>query len=267
MDANQADGMRNPRIKIQPYSQDAGCHTSASKSAIVTYLSARLRVDTLLELQLLVLTLSIGIQDAIAFPDFACFASNQTGNTVVLALGAAGLGGDQFSLPNIGTSLGCFVAGALATGQIANAVGTRRRDWLLFTHMAQTLMVFGAAAVQGVSGGKGTGIMAMGSIALLAFSSGAQVASMRPMRVQEITTAMATAAWVDFVIDPGLLAMRNRSRDRRAFFLITLVVGSFIGAYMYKMVGSGYTLVLSAALKLLVTFSILFNPEESHGSA
>ncbi|PVH90203.1 hypothetical protein DM02DRAFT_64685 [Periconia macrospinosa] len=101
----------------------------------------------------------------------------------------------------------------------------------------------------------------MGSIALLAFSSGAQVASMRPMRIQEITTAMATAAWVDFVIDPKLLATCNRSRDRRVLFLLTLIAGSFVGAFMYKIVGSADTLVLSAAVKLLVTFTLLLNRE------
>lgn len=227
-----------------------------------TYLAAPLRIGAQIELQLLLLTLSIGIQDAIAFPDFKCFASNQTGNTVVLAIGAAGLGGDQFILSNIGISLGTFIAGAITTGQIANVVGPTRRIWLFVTHLLQALMVFGAAAIEGVSGGQGGGPYAMESIALLAFSSGAQVASMRPMRIQEITTAMATAAWVDFVIDLRLLAASNRSRDRRALFLLILIAGSFVGAFMYKRVGSSNTLSLSAALKLLVTLTLLLNPQQ-----
>lgn len=230
-------------------------------------LAEPLRVDLFVELQLLLLTFSIGIQDAIAFPDFKCFASNQTGNTVVLAVGAAGVGRDQFSLPNIGISLATFIAGATITGQIANIVGATRRDWLLVTHLAQTIMVFGAAAVQGASGGQGTGSFAMGSIALLAFSSGAQVASMRPMRVQEITTAMATAAWVDFVIDPMLLSSNNRPRNRRALFLLTLIAGSFAGAFMYKAVGSANTLILSAAVKLLVTLTLLLNKQQPREDA
>lgn len=227
------------------------------------YFTAHLRVDALIELQLLALTFSIGIQDAIAYPDFKCFASNQTGNTVVLAVGAAGLGGDQFSLLNIGISLATFVAGAMTTGQIAIVIGTSRRGWLLLTHLMQALMVYGAAALQAVSGGQGTGPFAVGSIALLAFSSGAQVASMRPMRMQEITTAMATATWVDLVIDPRLLAKENRPRNRRALFLLTLVAGSFVGAFAYKHVGSANTLILSASVKLLVTLTLLFNFEES----
>lgn len=34
------------------------------------------------------LSFATGIQDAIAYPDFSCFASNQTGNTIILAIGA-----------------------------------------------------------------------------------------------------------------------------------------------------------------------------------
>ncbi|KAK5107694.1 hypothetical protein LTR62_000888 [Meristemomyces frigidus] len=228
------------------------------------YLSANLRVDILVEMQLLLLTFSTGAQDVIAFPDFHCFASNQTGNSVVLAIGAAGLGSSQFSLANVGISLGTFLAGATLTGQLGNNIGPRRRDWLLLNHLMQTLLVFAAAIAQGIGHGAGTGSSAMGSIALLAFSSGAQVASMRPMRIPEITTAMATAAWVDFVIDPKLFGPDNHSRDRRALFLVTLIVGSFVGAFMYKGVGSSNTLIFSAAGKLLVTVSFMFNREEKN---
>ncbi|KAI6813702.1 hypothetical protein KC327_g18147 [Hortaea werneckii] len=208
-------------------------------SSMKGFLLDELRTNSLVEIQLLLLSFSIGIQDAIAFPDFKCFASNQTGNTVLLATGAAGLGGTDFSLSNIGISLGCFVASAMATGQIGNALGPRRRYFLFASHLIQTAMAFGAAALQAVSGGEGSGSFAMGSIALLAFSSGGQVASMRPMRVQEITTAMATAAWVDFVIDPGLFVLNNHSRDRRALFLLVLIAGSFVGrGHRYALEGA-----------------------------
>ena len=123
-------------------------------------------------------------------------------------------------------------------------------------------MAFGAAAVQAVYGVQKSGPSALGAMTLLAFSSGAQVASMRPLRIQEITTAMATAAWVDLVIDPKLLAIRNHPRDRRALFLAILVAGSFAGAFAHPVIGSSNTLIISAAGKLLVTISLLFNRSE-----
>lgn len=231
-------------------------------SKLYHYLVAPLRVDYLVEIQLLLLTFSTGIQDAISFPDYHCFASNQTGNSVVLAVGLAGLAGDLFDMANVGISLALFVAGAIITGQIAHLVGPRGRAWLFFTHLMQTLMAFGAAIIQAIYHVRSSGPTAMGAIALLAFSSGAQVASMRPLRVPEITTAMATAAWVDLVVDPRLLAPNNHSRNRRALFLVTLVLGSFAGAFMHISIGSANTLIVSAVGKLLVTLTILFNREQ-----
>ncbi|KAJ4249096.1 hypothetical protein NW762_012430 [Fusarium torreyae] len=225
--------------------------------------AANLRIDLLLETQLIILTFCIGIQDAISYPDFQCFASNQTGNSVVLAIGVAGDHNNLFSPSNVGLSLGMFISGALITGQLANFVGPRGRVWLIISHIAQTAMTFAAAAIHTFSDGKKTSTLAMATLALLAFASGAQVASMRPFRIQEITTAMATAAWVDFVIDPNLLGLKNRPRDRRAAFLVALVAGSFAGAFMRSGIGSSNALIVSAAGKMLVTTTFLLNREET----
>ncbi|KAL6918965.1 hypothetical protein FSHL1_002946 [Fusarium sambucinum] len=226
------------------------------------YLTASLKVDFLLEVQLLLLTFSTGIQDAVSYPDFKCFASNQTGNSVVLAVGLAGHNNSVFNLSNVGLSLGMFLAGAIMTGQLANFVGQRGRMWLIISHLIQTLLTFVAAIIHPKYSQSGNSPSAMGSLSLLAFASGAQVASMRPFRIQEITTAMATAAWVDLVIDPSLLKIRNRSRDRRVGFLISLVLGSFAGAFMRTGVGSSNALYVAGAGKTLVTLLLFLNREE-----
>lgn len=222
-----------------------------------------LNVDNLVEFQLLLATFCTGLQDAISYPDFRCFASNQTGNTVVLAVGIANYNYNAskmdslFHLPNIAMSLGMFLAGAIITGQMGNYIGGRRRGWQFATNLAQTAMVFGAAAIHFTHDVEQTGNWALAIVALLAFSSGAQVAAARAFRVQEITTAMATAAWVDLVIDPKLLGTNNHSRDRRALFLASLIAGSFAGAFMYSKIGSPCALVVSAAGKTLVTAMML----------
>lgn len=73
---------------------------------------------------------------------------------------------------------------------------------------------------------------------------------------------MATAAWVDLVVDPQVMAIRNHSRDRRALFLAALVAGSFAGAFMHPVIGSANALVVSAVGKLVVTLSLLLNREQ-----
>lgn len=73
---------------------------------------------------------------------------------------------------------------------------------------------------------------------------------------------MATAAWVDLVIDTDLLSRSNRPRNRRAFFLMALVAGSFAGAFMQARIGSPLSLVVAGIGKLLVTAAVLFTKSE-----
>ncbi|KAG2172983.1 hypothetical protein INT44_004724 [Umbelopsis vinacea] len=252
LSTTKSDDSRNTLPKMQPH-----------LNLLWQYSLIDLNVDSLIEFQLLLATFCTGLQDAISYPDFRCFASNQTGNTVVLAVGIANYHYNAskpdslFHLPNIAMSLGMFLAGATITGQLGNYVGGRRRGWQFITNLAQTAMIFGAAGIQYSHDVEETGSWALAVVALLAFSSGAQVAAARAFRVQEITTAMATAAWVDLVIDPKVLETKNHPRDRRALFLVALIAGAFAGAFMYSKIGSPSALVLSATGKTLVTAMML----------
>ncbi|KAJ4385843.1 hypothetical protein N0V85_008059, partial [Neurospora sp. IMI 360204] len=157
-------------------------------------------------------------RNAVSFPDFHAFASNQTGNTVFLMLAIAlpEFNPSMFITANIGVSLGFFLGSAWLTGQLGHIIGPRRRLWLLFTNAVQTCLVFIAAGLQ-FSGSKhtntpGKDLFASGSlegwdavtgprtlicIALLASAAGSQVVLSRSLNMTEITTAMATAAWLD----------------------------------------------------------------------
>lgn len=236
-----------------------------SWNGLKLYWLVDLRVNVFIEAQLLLLTFAIGIQDAISYPDFRCFASNQTGNTVVLAVALAGQAGGLFDAANTGVSLGAFLMGAIFSGHLGNYLGRRRRVWQVAIALAQVFMVTGSAWIQYVHGTHASGAWARTALALLAFASGSQVAVARAFRIPEITTAMATAAWVDLLIDENLFARQNRSRDRRALFLATLVVGSFAGAYARKAIGSPNAIILSAGVKVLVIVAMLISPGERGG--
>lgn len=292
---HSSDAMNQP--PTQSWIEQAGAVPSRSvsrqgqkKKAIVpSLLNNTIPTTFLLEFELILLAFSTGIQDATTFPDYGCFASNQTGNTILLSIGLLGLatgesvsrssktGPDDndgrallsplggVSLTDIGTSLAFFVSGVLISGQIANLLGCwRRRWWLLFSSTVQTLLVFAAAAL--------TSQLALPSvtrqsssdaavIAFLAFSSGAQVSMARALEVPEITTAMATAAYVDLFIDRKLFVgiRENRGRNRRIVFLVALVVGSLIGAALYRLGGSSLTLMTSAIVKMVVTCMLMVN--------
>jgi hypothetical protein len=231
------------------------------------HLTADVREDMLLEAQLLLLVFATGVQDATTFPDYHCFAGNQTGNTVLIAVGAAGVGAGVFSIHNIGISLAAFVLGGWSTGQIGHLAGCRSRWWLLLTSSLQTVLVFVAAALQFRAGVAGmTDDTALGVIALLAFSSGGEVAVARGVQMAEITTAMATAAYVNIAADRRLFVWPNRLRNRRALFLLSLLLGSLVGAITYSRLGSPFALLISAIGKLVVTMAFCFNKEVEEGN-
>lgn len=233
--------------------------TTLSSSRVWRYLNEDIRTDVLLETQLLTLSFAIGMQDAAIWPEYTCFASNQTGNTLFLAIGVAGIAHDTYSFANMGMSLGMFVAGGLVMGQLGNLMGVRRRLWLLLTSLVQTALVFAALTIQYTLPLQRDGPAALGAIACLAFSSGGQVAMSRSLKITEITTAMATAAYIDVVVDPSLLALRNRFRNRRVLFLVMLTTGCFAGAFAERAVNSSFALLWSGIAKAIVTVSLLWN--------
>ncbi|KAL3417439.1 duf1275 domain protein [Phlyctema vagabunda] len=161
-----------------------------------------------------------------------------------------------------------FVLGGFISGQLGNYVGPRKRWWLILTSVFQTALVFAAAGIQysGPTPVEDTGPMALAVLSLLALSSGAQVAMARGLQITEITTAMATAAYVDVFIDENMFAKRNRKRNRRIAFLLSLFAGSFAGACAYKAYGSAFALIVSGVGKTIVLISLILNKEKIENS-
>ncbi|OAG34720.1 hypothetical protein AYO21_11112 [Fonsecaea monophora] len=228
------------------------------------HLTSHIEVNILAETELLILTFCTGMQDATTFPDYHCFASNQTGNTVMLAMAILlpDVAGELFITENIGIALGFFLAAGWLTGQLGHIIGARSRLWIVFCNLIQTILVFIAAAIQYTYGIELEGTKTMVIIGLLAFAAGSQVVISRALAITEITTAMATAAWIDLLIDPRLLTAKNRPRNRRASFLVAIVAGAFFGAGIYQSLGPATSVLFSAIGKLIVTFMFLLNKAE-----
>lgn len=257
-----------------------------TNNEFVDYFTQDIRTSLFVELQLLLITFCTGIQgkrtplsgmaflhpraktesakDATTFPDYHCFASNQTGNTIFLCLALVipKLNGDMFYTANIGTGLGVFLGAGWLTGQLGHIVGPRKRWWLILCNLVQTCLVFAATAIQYRYGVMDHGSTALVVIALLAFAAGSQVVQSRSLAATEISTAMATAAWVDLMIDRKLLALDNRPRTRRVAFLLTLVLGGLIGALIYRTAGSAAALAVSGAGKALASLLYIFSGGE-----
>ncbi|KAF2147592.1 uncharacterized protein K452DRAFT_282589 [Aplosporella prunicola CBS 121167] len=230
----------------------------------------------LLETTVLLLALSFGIQDSATYPIFQCFASNQTGNTVLFAIHIFHLTSDDrlsHTIVPIAISLGAFLAGAIFFGQVACLLrSVRRKWWLLVSSSLQTAIVASAAGIQlgYAAARKSDTPIGRAALALQAVAAGGQVSMVRGLMMSDLTTTMATAALVDVLIDPQLFAApaKNIGRNRRVGFLIALVAGSFIGAAVYKNNGPGLTLMVGFIIKALATGMLLFNstvPDDEEG--
>ncbi|RMZ81618.1 hypothetical protein DV736_g6651, partial [Chaetothyriales sp. CBS 134916] len=236
------------------------------KYRIQTHLTTPVRPSFPTEILLLLLTITTGIQDATTFPDYHCFASNQTGNTIFLTLAVVTptLNGKMFVTANIAVALALFLAAGALTGQIGHLLHMQRtRLYLISCNMLQTILVFIAAGIHFAYSVHVSGTSALLVLGLLAAASGSQVVQSRALSTTEISTAMATAAWVDLVIDPHLFqahATGCRGRNRRAAFLLALVMGGFLGAILYRFAGSATAILVSAIGKFLVSLGYLFVP-------
>lgn len=173
------------------------------------------------------------------------------------------LNGDMFITSNIGMALGLFLGAGWLTGQLSHRIGPRKRWWLIICNLIQASLVLAAAAMQYRHGIAIEGPHTLVVIGLLAFASGSQVVQSRSLSMPEISTAMATAAWVDLMIDKQLFTIKNRPRTRRVAFLLSLALGALLGAVIYRSAGSATAVAVSGGGKLLVTVMYSMTGAES----
>ncbi|WVW82227.1 hypothetical protein I302_104233 [Kwoniella bestiolae CBS 10118] len=220
-----------------------------------------------LVLCLILQAFSTGILDATTYLDFSTFASNQTGNTILLTVAIVRVSGHLLLLTGI--SLASFLSAALVFGHIGHLVGVRRRIWLLLNVLCQLIFLILAAIFLSPSGPPQTRLGAKHEwviISLFAIMSGAQVAAARQASIQEIPTAPMTSSYVDLVSDKylfvGFTHKHAGGRNRRLAYILAMIVGSFIGGIMHKYAGSWVVVVVAMAFKLAVVGLMVVAPAE-----
>jgi uncharacterized membrane protein YoaK (UPF0700 family) len=166
------------------------------------------------------------------------FASNQTGNAILLTLAAANSA--PVDLHNTAASLGGFLLCALVAGLAGNKFGVRTRGWLLMSNSIQLVLLVLTTILtsQPISvllpTSKPTQWI---TLFLLACSAGFQVSLAKTSGVQEIPTAMLTSPFVELLTDKSLYVSWKggkegrgcvRSRNRRVAYIACLMGGSLM---------------------------------------
>ncbi|KAH8083736.1 hypothetical protein HD553DRAFT_51987 [Filobasidium floriforme] len=221
---------------------------------ISSYLSAVLAPASM-QYPLYLQSFATGVLDATTYADFGTFASNQTGNTILVTLAAFNT--IPVTLQLTGVSLASFVVSAFIAGNIGHRVGHRTRWWLLLSNCLQNIILLGCLIpsfwLRDFMIGPHQWVMMM----CFACSAGVQVAMARHVGCPEIPTAMLSSPLVDYITDPHLFRRwsdpRASARNRRTIYVFSIISGSFLGAALHRHAGKGWAIATAILVKLCMT--------------
>jgi uncharacterized membrane protein YoaK (UPF0700 family) len=201
---------------------------------------------------LMALTFNTGLIDAVSYIGLGrVFVANMTGNVVLLGFAAAGVSG--LSITRALSSLGGFLIGATIGGMLGTGLGGGSRRRLIMTAgIIEAILIFAAAlsAIGFDMQASAPAYQLYAIIVLTAVSMGLRNATVRQLRVADITTTVLTLTLTGLVADSSVAGGSNPRPARRLFSIIALFMGAVAGAYLLR---------YGVALPLFITgFSVLF---------
>ncbi|HYF90447.1 YoaK family protein [Azospirillum sp.] len=211
---------------------------------------------------LLLLSVTTGLVDAISVLGLGkVFTANMTGNVVFLGFAAAGTPG--FLVMPAVTALASFLAGALIAGRVGRILAGRpMRHWLLAAALFETSL-FWIAAIVATGFDVGTQAPASGLytiIALTGFAMGFRNATVRQLKVPDLTTTVLTLTLTGLAADSSLAGGANTNAARRMASVAAIFLGAVIGAVMVTQSGLVLPLVVVGVLVLAGTAVCALHP-------
>ena len=203
--------------------------------------------DSALVVLLLVLSLTTGLVDAISVLGLGkVFTANMTGNIVFLGFAVGGAPG-FFVAPYL-VALASFLAGALVAGRCMAGLASRPRAHILVAAAAVEATLLWAAAVVAL----GYDVAALAPtwklyaiIALTGVAMGARNATVRRLKIADMTTTVLTLTLTGLAADFGA---GNPNWGRRVASVAAIFAGAAIGAVLVLASGLSVPLVLAGAL-------------------
>jgi uncharacterized membrane protein YoaK (UPF0700 family) len=204
---------------------------------------------------LLVLTLTTGVIDAACYLGLGrVFAANMTGNVVLLGFGIAGSTGLPVVAPLV--SLGAFLVGATVGGRMGTKLAPKE------THLSRAMLIevgmVGLATliaiVFDITPDHFSGDLI---IALLAFAMGLRNATVRRLKIADLTTTVLTMTLTGLAADSPLAGGEGKGNWRRSAAVWSMLLGAVIGALLVK---ADLALVLLAAAALALVTWLVFMP-------
>ena len=204
---------------------------------------------------LLVLTATTGVIDAACYLGLGrVFAANMTGNVVLLGFGIAGSTGLPVVAPLV--SLCAFLLGAVVGGRMASKLPPKE------AHLGRAMMIeIGLIAVAtliaivfDITPDHFSGDLI---IALLAFAMGTRNATVRRLKVADLSTTVLTLTLTGLAADSQLAGGDGSGGWRRGGAVAAMLVGAVVGALLVK--ADLVWVLLAAGLLTLATW-LVFMP-------
>jgi uncharacterized membrane protein YoaK (UPF0700 family) len=205
---------------------------------------------------LAVLTVTTGLVDASSYLGLGhVFTANQTGNTVLLALGIVGGGNLPVVAPLI--SLGAFLVGAGGGGLVTKRTGNRGIKLFARALAIEVSLIGIAALLAAVVNVRADTASGDTVIAVLALAMGVRNATIRRIGGSDLTTTVLTATLAGLAADSPLGGGTGKRSVRRILAVLALFGGALIGAALLK---TSLALPLFAAAGLVLVTWLVYVP-------
>lgn len=214
---------------------------------------------------LLLLSVTTGLVDATSVLGLGkVFTANMTGNIVFLGFAVAGTPG--FSMGPSLAALATFMLGALVAGRIGHARSAGSLStWLLTAAVVEAVLLWSAAVIA-----VGFDVPAQSPvwkvyaiIALTAVAMGFRNATIRQLKVPDLTTTVLTLTLTGIAADSSLAGGSNPNWSRRVGSIFAIFIGAVAGALLVNTTGLVIPLALAGALVLLGTLACAIHPASS----
>ncbi|WP_051103462.1 YoaK family protein [Sphingomonas sp. PR090111-T3T-6A] len=206
---------------------------------------------------LLVLSATTGLVDAASVLGLGkVFTANMTGNIVFLGFALAGTPG--FSWPLYVVALLFFMGGAGAGGRICKVQAPLgRRRWLLWAGTIEAILFGLAAACALASGRSPAEIVVMAMIALTAAAMGFRNATVRQLKVADLTTTVLTLTITGLAADSTVASGGgNPNLGRRFGAVLAILLGALAGALLVLHTGLALPLALAGLITFVATVAL-----------
>lgn len=204
---------------------------------------------------LLILTLTTGVIDAACYLGLGrVFAANMTGNVVLLGFGIAGSSGLPVVAPLV--SLAAFLSGAVVGGRMGATLPPKAAHLsrAMVIEIGLTALATLIAIVFNITPDHFSGDLIIG---LLAFAMGVRNATVRRLKVADLSTTVLTMTLTGLAADSPLAGNDGAGSWRRAGAVVSMLVGAVAGALLVK---ADLALVLLAAAVLALATWLVFMP-------